>query len=48
MISGEEIDLVNFVQLMIVKDLDILILQKVKVYLVAIISDTHNKGPLGK
>lgn len=46
MVTGKKIDFVDFVQFVIVKDLNVFILQQVEIDLMAIVSDSHYKSPV--
>lgn len=44
MVSREEINLVDLVQFMVIKNLYVVIIKQVEIYFVAIISDSYDEG----
>lgn len=43
-ISGEKIDFIDLVEFVIVKYLDVFVLEQIQVHLVAVVAYTHDKG----
>lgn len=44
MVSRQEINLVDLVQFMVIKNLYVVIIKQVEIYFVAIISDSYDEG----
>ena len=46
MIAGQKINLIDFIQFMIIENFYIFIFQQVKIHLMPIVANTHDKGAL--